>query len=59
MDSSPPINEFDLLYATPRRREKPTVRLADVFISLSSSSITTVDLFDALFKYISTSIHRG
>jgi hypothetical protein len=50
MDSSPPINEFDLLHATPRRRNKPTVRLADVFISMNSSPNTVVDLFDALFK---------
>jgi hypothetical protein len=51
MDSSPPVNEFDFFHATPRRRDKSTVRLRNVSVFLKSSD-TAADLFDALFKCI-------
>jgi hypothetical protein len=58
MDSPPPVNEFDLFHATPRRRDKPSVGLTNVSVILKSSN-TTVDLFDALFKCVPNGIHGG
>lgn len=49
--SSSVIKEFEAFHGTPRRREKPTVKLRNVAIHTQTSLPNPVDLFDALFRH--------